>query len=65
MTELKHYYGKKVTVVDVDGETFIGLVDEYIFPEDNENGEESIVIKTNGGDLVEFTSHSIKEITII
>lgn len=63
--ELKHYYGKKVTVIDVDGKTFTGLVDDYFFPEDNENGEESIVIKTNGSGLVEFTSNDIKEITII
>lgn len=63
--ELKHYYGKKVTIVDVDGNTFTGLVDDYFFPEDNEGDEESIVIKTNGGGLVEFTSKDIKEITII
>lgn len=62
--ELKHYYGKNVTVIDIDGKTFIGLVDDYFFPEDNENGEESIVIKTSGGGLVEFTNNDIKKITI-
>lgn len=28
--------GKKVKIVDVDGELFTGTVSDYIFPEDNE-----------------------------
>ena len=59
--DLKQYYGKQVMIIDTDLETFIGLVDDYFFPEDNENGEESIVITTSDG-LVEFTSSDIYKI---
>ena len=62
--ELKQYYEKYVIITAINGETFIGLVDDYFFPEDNENGEESIVVTTSDG-LVEFTSNDIEKITII
>ena len=62
--DLKQYYEKYVIITAINGETFIGLVDDYFFPEDNENGEESIVVTTSDG-LVEFTSNDIEKITII
>lgn len=61
---LQSYYGKKVNIVATNGLTFSGIVDDYIFPEDNENGLESIVIKTGSGDLYEFTEETIEKITI-
>lgn len=61
---LKSYYGKKVTVVDVNGQTFTGKVDEYFFPEDNDNGKESIILKTTDNEFIEFTDDTIEKITV-
>ena len=44
---------------------FNGIVDDYFFPEDNESGLESIVVKTGSGDFYEFTEETIEEITVI
>ena len=65
MMSLKSYYGKKVNIVDTDGQEFEGIVDDYFFPEDNESGLESIVIKTGSGDFYEFTEETIEKITVI
>ena len=62
---LKSYCGKKVNIVDTDGHEFEGIVDDYFFPEDNESGLESIVIKTGSGDFYEFTEETIEEITVM
>ena len=62
---LKTYYGKKVNIVDSNGQMFNGIVDDYFFPEDNESGLESIVVKTGSGDFYEFTEETIEEITVI
>lgn len=62
---LKSYHGKKVNIVDANGQIFSGIVDDYFFPDDNENGLESIVVKTVDGDFYEFTEETIEEITVI
>lgn len=62
---LKSYYGKKVTIVDVNGQIFSGIVDDYFFPDDNEHGLESIIVKVDKNDVYEFTEETIEEITII
>ena len=62
---LKSYYGKKVNIVDTEGQMFSGVVDDYFFPEDNESGLESIVIKTESGDLYEFTEDAVERISVI
>lgn len=61
--ELKKYYGKKVHIVDSLGKEWKGLVDTYIYPEDNESGNESIIIDT-GTKSIEFEESDIKEINI-
>ena len=61
---LKQYYNKKVIIVATNGKSISGVVDDYIFPEDNESGLESIVLKTKDG-LYEFTSEDIEKINII
>ena len=43
---LKQYYGKKVKIVAANGMIFLGTVNDYFFPEDNEAGKESIAIDT-------------------
>jgi len=61
---LKQYYNKKVIIVATNGKSISGIVDDYIFPEDNESNLESIVLKTKDG-LYEFTSENIEKIEII
>lgn len=61
---LKSYYGKQVTVICDDGQVFNGVVDDYFFPEDNDNGEESIILKTTDSGFVEFTASEIDEINL-
>ena len=34
---LKEYYGHKVKIVVGNGEMFLGVVDDYFFPDDNED----------------------------
>jgi hypothetical protein len=62
---LKQYYNKKVKIVDVDDEVFYGTVSDYFYPEDNEPEEESIVIDSLSGDLLEFYEKNIKSIEVV
>ena len=61
---LKEYYGQTVKIIAVNGRTFLGVVDDYFFPDDNEDGLESIVVTTSGG-LFEFKEDDIETIEII
>ena len=65
MLSLKAYYGKVVRIIATNGLTFIDVVDDYIYPEDNGYGSESIVLKDSHFDLYEFTKDNIQEITIL
>ena len=59
----KKYYGQTVTIIADNGKEFCGFVDDYFFPDDNEHGLESIVLKTSTG-LYEFTKEEIETIEI-
>ena len=63
--KLKDFYGKSVLIKADNGNIFVGTIDEYFFPEDNENNAESIVLKTNCNELIEFFENNISEITKI
>lgn len=65
MMNLIPYYNKTVNIVSTDGKVYIGKVSDYIYPEDNETGKESIIIDTPGGDYIEFDEEDIKTITVI
>ena len=41
--KLNKYYNKKVNIEDNEGNTFVGIVNDYFHPDDNDNGKESIV----------------------
>ena len=43
---LKQYYGKKVKIVADNDKVFLGKVNDYFYPDKNENGKESIVVDT-------------------
>lgn len=65
MESLLKFYNKNVHITSTNGNEFEGKIDEYIFPEDNENGKESIVMDDKlSGNLVEFYSTDIATITI-
>ena len=61
---LKELYGKHVILTTVDNEIFHGVVDDYIFPEDNEDNKESIILITPKSDLIEFKESEIANIII-
>lgn len=64
--KLSEYEGKKVIVETIDNKIFRGYVGDYIFPEDNDNGEESIVIDAIGKkNPVELLRSDISSISII
>lgn len=63
--KLKEFYGEKVHIVDANGDSFFGEVNDYFFPEDNENGTESIIVDIENGEPTEFYPQEIKTIKII
>ena len=62
---LKQYDGEKVKIVDVNDQVLYGTVTDYIFPEDNEPEEESIIVVALNGDMLEFFGKNIKKIEVI
>ena len=62
---LKQFYGKKVKIVSVDKTVFIGIVNDYFYPDDNENEKESIVIDTSDKRVIEFYEDDIQTIEIL
>lgn len=60
---LKQYCGKKVKIVADNDKVFLGNVNDYFYPDDNENGKESIVVDTIENQAIEFYEDHIKEIT--
>lgn len=62
---LKQFYGKKVKIVAVNGMIFLGTVNDYFFPEDNESGNESIAIDTTEKQTIELNAESIQKIEAV
>lgn len=63
MKTLKEFYNKNVNITATNNKRFVGKVVEYIYPEDNESTEESIIIDdTLSGNLVEFYAKDIEAI---
>lgn len=54
-----------VLIVTKTGEEFFGVVEDYFYPDDNECGIESIVMKTPEGYLIEFTQNEIETIETV
>lgn len=61
--KLVNFYGRNVTVILTDGSSVTGTVSDYVFPEDNENGKESIIIDTNSGEIIELYEHDMFSIS--
>ena len=62
--DLKKYYDREVIIITDDGQIFRGVVEDYIYPEDNENGKESIILTTKQS-LVEFYEEDIKDVIVL
>lgn len=67
MDNLYNYLGKNIILIDTDGKQWNGKVDMFDSAEDNDTGEDSIVIlcDDNPNQLVEFMQSEIKEIEVI
>lgn len=67
--ELGKYEGKYVRIISNEGNLWEGEVLDYVWPEDNENNLESIIISCDKGKfpgkLIEFYEKDIKSIEII
>ena len=62
---LKPFYDEKVKIFEETGKIFLGKVNDYFYPDENENGKDSIVVDTVENQAVEFYEDHIREIEII
>lgn len=63
--KLIEFYDCTVDITGTDGRTAVGRVNDYVYPEDNENGKESIVVDFPDGTAQEFFEEDIEKIVII
>lgn len=61
---LSKYYDRKVQVT-VGDEIIIGIIIDCFHPDDNPNGEESIIISTSSADEVEVYASEITRISTV
>lgn len=59
------YSGHWVRIVDENDKVFEGFISDYFYADDNESGNESIVLENAHKNLVEFEEKDIKKITVI
>lgn len=64
---LSEFFQKEIKIETVNGKVFIGKVGDYFEPEDNECGEESIVMDLDDSDSypIEFYKKDIAQITVL
>lgn len=63
--KLERFYGKNVRILADNRKVYEGFVGDYCDPEDNENGEESIIVDLKNGRPTEFYGKEIVSITEI
>ena len=59
------YSGKYVRIITLDNKVFEGFISEYVYADDNESGNESIIMDSSDGRLIEFEETDIKEIVVL
>ena len=59
------YSGKYVRIITLDNKVFEGFISEYVYADDNESGNESIIMDSSDGRLIEFEEMDIKEIVVL
>lgn len=63
---LKKFWEHSVVIQSKNKKVFRGEINEYVYPEDNENGKESIILDPiNGGNAIEFYENDIKSIQVV
>ncbi len=62
---IRQYLDKNVCISASNGKIFFGIIDDFFYADENNLGEESIVLQTKDGKLIEFTESDILEITIM
>ena len=62
---LLRFLHEKLKIVSVNGRTFTGIINDYFYPDDNDNGKESIVMDTDTGLCIEFYEDDIQTAEII
>lgn len=62
---LKQLLNSNVKIAAKNGRTFTGRVSEYFYPDENENGKESIVVDTNVGPSIELYEKDIRSVELI
>lgn len=69
MSELENsigvYSGKHAKIVTSDDKIFEGFISEYAYADDNESGNESIIMDSSDGRLIEFEEKDIKDIVVL
>jgi len=65
--KLYEYYGKRIKITDVDGQTFIGLGDNYTSELDDPDGVASLTLNPDNRDnvLISFTESEIAYIEVL
>ncbi len=63
--KLIEFERKNVKIITPENGVFTGFVEDYIYPEDNENEKESIIICTQDNRYIEFYEEHIKTIKIL
>lgn len=61
---LKIYYGKNALIYTANDTYLKGVVEDYFFPEDNEDNRKSIVISTRSGEIIELNEDDIMSISV-
>lgn len=62
---LEKYDGKNVRIVTTDGEEFFGFVYYFSPGDENENGENSIVVDFPDGRVFDFDESDIRSIEVV
>lgn len=63
--ELKKYVNKNVYIHCYNGNVYFGTITDYFYPEDNEDGKESIAVATVDNIWISFNEDDIKTIKIV
>lgn len=61
---LKKIMGKRVRITCVDMKSYIGTVDDFIYPDDNHNGKAGLIIEIVDKRLIEFCEDETLEIEL-
>jgi len=61
----KNLVGETIKVTTVKGKIYRGIVEDYCFPDDNESGDESIIVKFDKDNYGEFDKTNIRTLEIV